>query len=424
MEKHVNDVKNVRKSKTGVIVGVLIVLAIVLLFLGNFLYSKQNPGGTDFLVHWTGLRLFFQKGVSPYSDEAALAIQNAVYGHPAAPGQHELRVAYPLYSVLVFGPFLLIGNFVLARGAWMTLLELGVIATTYFSIRLFGWKPRRGIILGLLIFSLLWYHAIRTVVNGNVVILIGLGLVGVLLALKNGFDELAGVLLALSTIKPQVVLVFILFIFFWAITHKRGKIILWFFIALGILIALASLLIPDWIVQNLREIIRYTGYNPPGTLQTVFQSFWPSFGSRVGIALTVLVIAMLLVEWWLSRKGDNEHFIWTACLTLAGSQWVGIQSDAGNFVIMFPVIVLIFVIITERWKKRGSAIIWGSMIILLIGLWAIFLATLQHLDQPVQSPVMFLILPAILILLLYWVKWWVVKPPSVWYDEIASQQQR
>jgi hypothetical protein len=37
---------------------------------------------------------------------------------------------------------------------------------------------------------------------------------------------------------------------------------------------------------------------------------------------------------------------------------------------------------------------------------------------------MFLILPAILILLLYWVKWWVVKPPSVWYDEIVSQHQR
>ncbi len=424
MEKQVNDVKNVRRSRSGIIVGLLVVLAIGLLVLGNYLYARQNPGGTDFLVHWTGLRLFFQQGISPYSDQAALAIQNAVYGHAAAPGQHELRVAYPLYSVVIFGPFLLINNFDLARSIWMTLLEFGVIATTYFSILLFSWKPRRGIIIGLLIFSLFWYHALRTVVNGNVVILIGLGLVGVLLALKNGFDELAGVLLALTTIKPQAVLVFILLVFFWAITHKRGKIILWFFIALGILIAFASLLIPDWIIQNIREVIRYTSYNPPGTLQTVFQSFWPSFGSRVGIALTVLVIAMLLVEWWLSRKGDTDRFMWTACLTLVCSQWAGIQSDAGNFIIMFPALVLIFKIITERWKKRGDVIIWGIMILLFFGLWVVFLATLQHLDQPVQSPIMFLILPAALILMLYWVKWWVVKPPSVWYDEIASQQQR
>jgi hypothetical protein len=116
--------------------------------------------------------------------------------------------------------------------------------------------------------------------------------------------------------------------------------------------------------------------------------------------------------------------MWTACLTLVCSQWAGIQSDAGNFIIMFPALVLIFKIITERWKKRGDVIIWGIMILLFFGLWVVFLATLQHLDQPVQSPIMFLILPAALILMLYWVKWWVVKPPSVWYDEIASQQQR
>ena len=424
MENQANDVKSVQRSKAGIIVGLLVVLAIILLILGNYFYARQYPGGTDFLVHWTGLRLFFQQGVSPYSDQAALAIQNAVYGHAAAPGQHELRVAYPLYSVVIFGPFLLINNFDLARSIWMTFLELGVIATTYFSIRLFNWKPRRAIVIGLLIFSLLWYYALRTVINGNVVMLIGLGLVGVLLALKNGFDELAGAILAITTIKPQVVLVFIIFIFFWAITHKRGKVILWFFITLGILIALASLLIPDWIVQNIREILRYTSYNPPGTLEAVFKSIWPSFGSRVGITLTVLVIAMLLVEWWLSRKGDTDRFIWTACLTLACSQWTGIQSDAGNFVIMFPALVLIFVIITERWKKRGEVIVWGIMILLMAGIWAIFLATLENADQPVQSPVMFLLLPAILIILMYWVKWWVVRPPSVWYDEIASQQQR
>lgn len=424
MKNQVTDVKKARPSRSGIVVGLLIFSAILLLTLGNYYYANQNPGGTDFLVHWTGLRLFFQQGVSPYSDQAALAIQNSVYGHAAAPGQHELRVAYPLYSVVIFGPFLLINNYDFARSIWMTLLELGLIATTYFSTQLFRWKPRRAIVIGLLIFSLLWYHALRSVINGNVVILIGLGLVGVLLALKNGFDELAGALLAFATIKPQVVLVFIIFIFFWAITHKRGKVILWFFITLGILIALASLLIPDWIVQNIREILRYTSYNPPGTLEAVFKSIWPSFGSRVGIALTVLVIATLLVEWWLSRKGDFERFLWTACLTLVGSQWVGIQSDAGNFIVMFPVLILIFAIITERWKKRGDGIVWGIGALLFVGLWAIFLATVEQLDQPIQSPVMFLILPTILIILLYWVRWWVVRPPSVWYDEITTQQQR
>jgi cell division protein FtsW (lipid II flippase) len=192
---------------------------------------------------------------------------------------------------------------------------------------------------------------------------------------------------------------------------------------LSILIALATLLIPDWIIQNIREIIRYTSYNPPGTLSAVFKSLWPSFGSRVGITLTVLVIAMLLVEWWLTRKADMNRFLWTACLTLVGSQWAGIQTDAGNFIIMLPALVLIFSIITERWKKFGEVVILGIMVVLMAGLWIIFISTLQQLDQPVQSPIMFLLLPAFLLVMLYWVKWWIVRPPSVWYDEITPQHR-
>lgn len=424
MEKNIRDVKKVRQSKSGIVVVLLVALAIVLLVLGNYFFAKQNPGGTDFLTRWVGLRLFFQKGISPYSDQASLVIQQNIYGHAALPGQDEARFVYPLYSIVFFGPFLLIYNYEIARSLWMTLLELSVIAMTYYSFRLFQWKPHRTIMIGLLLFSLVWYHALRTIVNGNVVILIGLGLTAVLLALKNGFDELAGVILAICTIKPQVVIVFILFIFFWAIAHKKKKVILWFFVTIGILIAIASLLIPDWLIQNFREVIRYSSYTQPGTLTAVFQSFWPSFGSRVGLALNVLVIAMLLVEWWLSRKGNSDQFLWTACLTLACSQWAGIQSDAGNFIIMFPVLILIFSIITERWNKRGDVIVWGIIAILLVGIWAVFLTTLQHRDQPIQNPVMFLILPALLILMLYWVKWWVIKPPSVWYDEMESQQKR
>ncbi len=70
-----------------------------LLVWGNYRYTTQNPGGNDFLVHWMGTKSFFEDGLSPYSDEVALRIQTMVYGRAARAGEHELRVAYPLYSI-------------------------------------------------------------------------------------------------------------------------------------------------------------------------------------------------------------------------------------------------------------------------------------------------------------------------------------
>ena len=81
---------------------VLIIGLVILLGWINYRYSVQNPGGNDFLVHWMGTRTFLTEDISPYSDETAKRIQVFAYGHPAGPGEHQLRVAYPLYSILFF----------------------------------------------------------------------------------------------------------------------------------------------------------------------------------------------------------------------------------------------------------------------------------------------------------------------------------
>ena len=66
----------------------------------------------------------------------------------------------------------------------------------------------------------------------------------------------------------------------------------------------------------------------------------------------------------------------------------------------------------------AAAVAWGALagLALFAGIWAIFLNTVHYTDQPIQSPIMFFPLPAFLLLMLYWVRWWAVAPPTVWYD--------
>jgi hypothetical protein len=106
-----------------------------------------------------------------------------------------------------------------------------------------------------------------------------------------------------------------------------------------------------------------------------------------------------------------------AFLTLTISQWIGIQTDPGNFIILFPAIILIISIWDKRWKEKGTLIVSSTLAMLFFGLWFLFIITIQQSYQPIQSPVMFIPLPAFSLLGLYWIKWWVITPArSYWID--------
>lgn len=390
--------------------------------IGNYRYASLNPGGNDFLVHWMGTRSYITEGISPYSDEVALRIQNMAYGRPAQAGEHELRVAYPLYSIVFFLPFALIKDFTLARAVWMTVLEIALVVLCFLSLRLTRWRPTPLILMFLLLFSLFWYHGLRALILGNAVILVTLMIVGALLAMRVEADELAGVLLGFATIKPQVVVVLLVYITFWAIFRKRWKLIVWLFGTVFLLSAAAALLMPDWILQNLREVIRYPGYNPPGTPASVFSIYMPGVGRRIGQGVSVFLMIVLLIEWWLSLRGDFRAFLWAACLTLVASQWIGIQTDSGNFIVLYPAVILVLALWDERWRRSASLLTIGSLVLLFAGIWLVFIRTLERSYQPIQSPLLFFPLPLLLFIGLYMVRWWAVKPQKTWMTTLTHKQ--
>lgn len=403
-----------------ILAAVAVVAVAVLLTIGNYHYASLNPGGNDFLVHWMGTRSYITEGLSPYSDEVALRIQNMVYGRAAQAGEHELRVAYPLYSIVLFLPFALIKDFTMARAVWMTVLEITLVVLCFASLRLTRWKPTPLILLVLLLFSLLWYHSLRALILGNAVVLVTLMVVGALLCIRSGADELAGVLLAFSTIKPQVVVVLLAFVIFWAFARKRWKLIFWLVGTVALLSAACALLMPDWIVQNIREVLRYPGYNPPGTPAAVFSIYMPGVGKQIGRGVSIFLVVMLLVEWYLSLHGDFRAFLWAACLTLVASQWIGIQTDPGNFIVLYPALILVLAMWDERWRRSSSLLIILTLAALFAGIWLVFLHTLERAYQPIQSPLLFFPLPLFLFLGLYLVRWWAVRPQKSWMTSLHS----
>ncbi len=403
---------------------ILIIGVLVLVTWANYDFAQQNTGGNDFLVHWVGTRALFVDGLSPYSDAVAERIQTLAYGRPALPGEHELRVAYPMYSALVFLPFALISDYELARALWMTTLEAALIGLAFLSLKLTRWKMSIWLLPFLLIFSIFWYHSLRPLVNGNAVILVALALVAAFAALKTGRDELAGVLLAFSTIKPHLVILPIIFILIWTISFGRWRTLGWMLISLVLLSISAALFVPDWPLQNLREILAYSSYNPPGTPGAAFETWLPAAGRRLGWALSALMGLILVTEWVSVRRREFRWFLWVGCLTLVISQWIGIQTDPGNFILLFFPLVLVFSIWVERWGRAGSVLTSITLFLLFIVPWVIFLQTVTYGNQPLQHPILFFPLPLFLLITLYWVRWWAIKPRRLLVEELRAYEDQ
>ena len=401
----------------------LVALAVAGLGYVNIQYTRRYPGGNDFIPRWLGTRLFLMQGIDPYSQEATLEIQKMIFGRPARTDEDQSLFVYPFYSTLIFSPFAVIADYPAARGLWMLVLELSVLAITGISISLARWRLSTLGLAVIFIFAILWYHSLRPMINGNPAIVVTLFIALALLAIRNESDVLAGVFLAFSTIKPQMVFLFILLVMIWAVSKKRWKLIISTLSTLVILVVIGSFLIPNWILHNIWQMLAYPKYTLPGSPGAILAGWLPGVGSKVGLALTLVLAVLLIWEWWQVLRKEFRWFYWTACLTLTLTNLIGIRTETANYIAMLPALILVFSIWDERWRLVGKIMIVLSLLSLFFGLWWLFITTIQPGVQPIQSPVMFFPVPLFLLIGLYWVRWWAIQPTRPLLDELRSAQR-
>lgn len=416
-----------KRLPTELVFGLLITLAIIaLVFLtwANYRYSLQNPGGSDFLPRWLGTRLFLMEGQSPYSEETTLEIQRQFYGRPARSGEDQVLFVYPFYSILLFSPFALIADYNFARAVWMTVLEVSVILLVAAGLSLNRWRLSPFMLGLIMLFAALWYYTVRALINANLALLISLVVALAFLAIRQERDGLAGLLLALTTVKPQMVILLILLVLLWSISNQRW-ILFWSLLGnIALLTAVTSLLIPNWIWQNLVQIFAYPDYTLPTTPGEIFAVWMPGVGLRLGYALTVIVAATLVFEWKQAWGKDFRWLLWTAGLTLAATQLIGLPTATENYMIMFPALLMVFASWEDQWRNLGKVLIYTSLILLFFGVWWLFLATLERGDQPIQGLIMFFPLPVFLLVGLYWVRWWVLRPEQPLLDRLRRSGRK
>ena len=341
-------------------------LAIYLIFYNPFHWVGSN--GNDFIVQWMAVRTFAKENLSPYLPSVQTRTEEFVYGRQAAPDEERLKFSSPLYSVLVILPFALISSATVAQIIWMIVLGITLAAHLGIALRLTGWKPAIWLLFLLVAFVYLGFYNFQALASGSMIIIGALFIFLALLTIRFRKYELAGLLLALASIQPRAVLLVIVFILFWSLSKRLWRIAFWFLAGVAILFVIGLLFIPNWPIQYMQVAFDFMDYFPLNTPVAIFSSALPGMGKQLGWGLSLLMIILLIVEWFAARKKDFSWFLWTVSLTIVVGQWVGIPADLNDFILLILPLVLILATLDQRFSHYGKWIAGASLVIFLGGL--------------------------------------------------------
>jgi hypothetical protein len=82
--------------------------------------------------------------------------------------------------------------------------------------------------------------------------------------------------------------------------------------------------------------------------------------------------------------------------------------------------VLILALVWERWQRRRVLMIVLILFFVLLAPFGLYLRAVMIYD-PLVNDLMAILPPLAAMMGLYWMRWWVVRSPRTWFDQIGDQ---
>lgn len=373
------------RIKTWRAVALLVVAAALYTWATWRYFTLPVPGGNDFMAHYTVWEAFLEHGLNPYSDEAARYTQQAIRGRPARPGEDQNRLTYPFYSIVLHAPFIVL-DYPVARAVYMTFLQVALVTGVALTLQLLRWRPSRGLLAALLVWSLLHYPQARAVILGQFAIFGFAALAGALYCLQTRREVAAGALLVVTTIKPTLVFLVLPFLLLWALSQRRWQFLASFGGVLGAAALGSLLLLPSWITDWVNRILDYPSYTVgQSPIWLLANSALPSLGPAGEWAIIVALLLLMLWAWRSSLRQPSEpaDFHWALGMTLVVSNLVVARSATTNYVmLLLPTLWVLAAL--ERRLPGGGWLLLATLALTLVSHWWLHLATvIGNQEQPV-----------------------------------------
>jgi hypothetical protein len=297
------------------------------------------PGNThpDFFVEWTASRVVLSGG-NPYSAETTATIQMGSKGRLLSAAEDQLAFVYPLYATLVNAPLVPL-PYDWATAVRHSVTQIALLVSVLLFLRSIRWRAS-PVDLGLvLLVTALSYPTFGGAMLGQIAVVVLALLLFAFWALWRGHDVLAGICLALSTVKPQLVILVVPGLLLWILVQRRWSVLLAFSVALGLLTAVSLIVLPVWPQELLQAVLRYPSYKEAriGPVYLLADCCGPA---AVWL-LQAAAIAGLIVSWWAARDGNARWTEGAFAVTLAMTCFLLPQTSPVDRMLLLPAVLLL-----------------------------------------------------------------------------------
>ncbi len=307
--------------------------------------AHDRPRGnlSDLYPRWLGARELLLHGRDPYSPEVTREIQVGFYGRPLDPSRpddprDEEGFAYPVYVVFCLAPTIGL-PFAIVQKAFYWALLLLTCATTLIWLRVLRRSAPLWIQISLLALTM-GSPAVMQGLKLQQMSLLVAGLIAIAIALLvTDRPVAAGILLALASIKPQLVALLLCWLAIWTMAdwRRRYRLALSFLATMTILMAASEWYLPHWIPRFWRAIHEYWHYTASASVMDNL------FGAPWSWVFELLACVAVMGVCWRERRqaANTDSFAFTVGLVLATTILVVPTCANYNQVLVIPALLVL-----------------------------------------------------------------------------------
>ena len=329
--------------------------------------------GDDFYPVWLTSREWIRARLDPYGPEVTREIQKGLFGRPldsqipTDPLPDYRTFAYPAFTDLLFWPAAEF-PFASVRVVLVFFLAGLTAASVFLWAGALSWRIGRIWSVIILLLVLCSYPVLEGLYAGQLGLLVGFLLAASLLTLQRGRFLLAGILTALTMIKPQMTVLALLYLLLWSIRGRQERRFYFgFFFTMLALAGAAIAVWPHWIQSWTRVILGYHRYARPPLVTEVFaSSSQPGIARAISWAIIVLLLISAVVVAWRNRAAAaaSPRFWLTLSFLLSVTAVTLLPGQAvHDHVILLPGIF----VLACRWEQLSASRIGKALLVMGVG---------------------------------------------------------
>jgi len=324
-------------------------------------HGRPRGNLSDLYPRWLGTRELLLHHRDPYSSEVTREIQSGYYGRPLDPRRmddprfnepkDQQGFAYPLHVIFLLAPTIGL-PFPVVQAGFRWLLVILTLASVLLWLRVLRWRPSAATTAIIILLTLVSYAVVQGIKLQQLTLVVSALLAGCGAALVAGHFSLAGFLLALATIKPQLALPLAGWLTLWAASDwRRRQSFIWSFaLSMAIFLGASEYILPGWMREFRDAVAAYRQYTGgAGSLLDVLTTPW------LGKILAAVAVLAVVVMGWKVRRASHDSAAFSSILALVLAVTLVIVPSFApyNQVLLLPAVFLITISWKDLWS-RGS----------------------------------------------------------------------